>query len=231
MKKIWIAGFLVGWICWAQGPMRLPAPGDAAADLQGQAEWPALHPEAGWMLSRPSPIYVPAPAQTDRPDAQTISVEQLRHKVPNKARNSFQRAQKLAKAGKHEQAAAELEAALRLDPEFVQAYDRLAGEYRELRRFPEAEALLQKVLKLVPDSWTAHYDLGLIQLAAGNLDASEQSARRALRLSGDNAWVHMLLGYVLYLRHDTRDEGLQEVRYAARTLKEAREFLRDSEKK
>ena len=71
-----------------------------------------------------------------------------------------------------------------------------------------------------------HYNLALILYSNKDFPAAEQSARRALGLSSDNARIHLLLGELLVLHDQTRTEGLTELRFAARTLSDARWVLR-----
>jgi Flp pilus assembly protein TadD len=62
-------------------------------------------------------------------------------------------------------------------------------------------------------------------LHLGDLAGAERSARRALQNASEEAGPHWLLGYVLYRREEARQEALQHMRYAARTIKEAKQFL------
>ena len=38
--------------------------------------------------------------------------------------------------------------------------------------------------------------------------------------------VHLMLGYLLYVREETRQEGLEHLHFAARTMDAARQFLK-----
>lgn len=161
-----------------------------------------------------------------QPAGETISISQLQHKIPKKAAKAFQRARKLSGAGEHEQAAAELEAALRRDPKFASAENQLGVEYSYLERWDEAEVAFRRVISIEPDSSIGHYNLALTLYSGGDFRGAEQSARRALALSSANPRIHLLLGELLVLRDQTRAEGLTELRFAARTLSDARWALR-----
>jgi tetratricopeptide (TPR) repeat protein len=161
-----------------------------------------------------------------KPAGETISVTQLQHKVPKEAAKNFQRAMKLSRAGEHEKAAAALEAALRRDPEFAAAENQIGAEYSYLGRWDEAENAFRRCTDIEPGSWMGHYNLALTLYGRGDLPGAEQSTRRALALSNENPRIHLLLGELLVLRDQTRAEGLTELKFAARTLSDARWALR-----
>jgi tetratricopeptide (TPR) repeat protein len=169
---------------------------------------------------------VPPEIPQNKPAGETVSVSQLQHKVPKKAAKTFQRALKFSQAGEHEKAVAELEAALRQDPQLASAENQLGAEYAYLERWEEAEQAFRRLTGIEPNSWKGHYNLALILYSKKDFPGAEQSARRALGLSSDTARIHLLLGELLILHDQTRTEGLTELRFAARTLSEARWVLR-----
>jgi len=169
-----------------------------------------------------------APPETPRekPTGETISVHQLGHKIPKEAVKAFQHALKLSAASEHEKAAAELEAALGRDPEFTSAENQLGAEYSYLARWEEAEAAFRRVTEMEPAAWMGHYNLALILYSRGDVSGAEQCTRRALALSSEIPRIHLLLGELLVLRNETRAEGLNELKFAARTMSDARWVLR-----
>jgi len=161
-----------------------------------------------------------------KPADETISVSQLQHKIPKEAARAFQRGMKFSRAGEHEKAAAELEAALRRDPQLGSAENQLGVEYSYLGRWGEAEQAFRGFIGIEPNSWMGHYNLALILYGGGDFGGAEQSTRRALALSSENPRIHLLLGELLVLHDQTRAEGLTELRFAARKLSDARWVLR-----
>lgn len=147
---------------------------------------------------------VPPEASRERPTGQTISVRQLRHKIPKEARRELDRAIKFSRAGEHEKAATELEAALRRDPDLSSAEDRLGIEYVYLGRREEAEMAFRRTIELEPAWWIGHYNLALILYGKGDVDGAEESLRRALALSSGNPKIRLALGEVLVRRDATR---------------------------
>ena len=215
MNKLFF-GVLVSWSCWAQPVMTTPE--------RIKVEFP------GGSIFRTGPLEMPPPEiPQERPTGQSISVSQLQHKISKEAGRAYKHARKLSRAGEHGKAAADLETVVQRDPEFSQAQNQLGVEYAYLGRWEEAEIALRESLKLEPASWSAHYNLGLVLYGKGDLPGAEQSTRRALQFSSQNPQAHLFLGYLLLLRAETRAQGLQEVKFAARTMTAARRLLRTLE--
>ncbi|HEY7392928.1 MAG TPA: tetratricopeptide repeat protein, partial [Bryobacteraceae bacterium] len=130
----------------------------------------------------------------------------------------FAQAARLLASGDREQACSRLEAAIRLDPMFAAAYTQLGIEYIRLGRLDDALQSLNRAVEIDPDSWNEHYVLAILFYQAGDLARAEASARRAFRLAQTNAAVHLVLGYILCFRDETKAEGIDYLRYAARSL-------------
>ena len=216
MKKSWVLAVALGWICAAQQvPVTIPqTPEQVSAELKRQLRGMAdQHEDA--ITGTP-----------ERPTGESVSLYHLQHKAPKAAIKSFDRAKKLSLAGDHAGAVAELERTLQIDPLSAGAYNLLGTEYGQLWRFDEAKRALGRAVELDPSYWSAHFNLGLILFLLGDAAGAEQSARRALAVASEEAQPHLLLGYLLYPHEATRAEGLEHLQYAARTVKEVRQFLR-----
>ena len=226
-KIVWAA--ILACHCWAQvEPTPWQANERLLDDLRGGSAGRTCAPGKGQPQSVCIAGIDTAPPEVPRqkPAGEAISVSQLQHRVPKEAAKAFQRAMKFTRAGEHEKAAGELEAALRRDPEFANAENQLGVEYSNLGRWDEAENAFRRSTDIDPASWMGHYNLALTLYGRGDLSGAEQSARRALALSSENPRMHLLLGEVLVLREQTRAEGLTELQFAARTLSDARWVLR-----
>lgn len=171
------------------------------------------------------PIQIEPPTAQDRPNGESVSLAQLQHKVPRDARKLFARATKLSKADDHEGAAKELESAVRMDPEFADAYERLGMEYGELRRPSDAAIVFRRLLELKPDSADTHCYLGLAQFQMGDRAQAGEQIRLGLRQFPASARCQFLLGYLEFQREATRADGIQRMQTAARTLPSARKFV------
>ena len=182
------------------------------------------------LTGRPNGGFMTFPEERPRevpPTGQTVSVGQLQHRISKESERGFQHATKLARAGERGKAAAELEIVVERDPEFLRAEIQLGIEYAFLRRWDDAETVLRRSLQMEPTSASAHYILALILYCKGDMPGAEQSTRRALLFASQNPLAHMFLGELLLRRAETHEEGITELKFAARTIPDARRLLRD----
>src|ERR1700682_5613252 len=98
------------------------------------------------------------------------------------------------------------------------AHDWLGVEYTILGRFDEARREFEHSIALDPDSWSGHYDFATLLSRTGDSTGARHHARRALALSSSNPHVHLLVGLLLWPSAETKAEGLEHLRIAARTL-------------
>ena len=223
MKRLAVA-MLAAWICHAQQfpPSLEEYQIELQRDLRGNFDRTPLPGGVGRLPSAAPDVEFPAPA---RPTGESISVQSLRHKIPKDARKSFARAEKLWHKGDHDGAAAELEQAVQRDPEFAGAYNALGVQYAQLGRFEDARGALQRALALDPNFSNAYFNLGVLLFQIGDQAGAEENLRRRVQLSTENPYAHWALGYILSLRDATRAEGLKHIQYAARSVKDAKQFL------
>jgi len=102
----------------------------------------------------------------------------------------------LARAGQHEPAVRELEAALRLDPGSVEARTSIARIRLDQGRFPEARAAAAHVAGRRPGSPYAHELLGRAALALHDEPAATRELSRALELDPARRYLHVTLGRI-----------------------------------
>jgi tetratricopeptide (TPR) repeat protein len=92
-------------------------------------------------------------------------------------------------AGRDEQirnAAQAYTRAIRLDSNFLHAYEHRAGDYLNLKRYPEALRDYEKILALDPDNAAAHSDRGLARFETGAYVAAISDFGDAIRLKKDD---------------------------------------------
>ncbi|MBI2813688.1 MAG: tetratricopeptide repeat protein [Opitutae bacterium] len=113
--------------------------------------------------------------------------------------------------GQYEQAVAEAQMALRLDPANADAARTLARSYARLNRAAEAEATYQRVIARNPDNSRAHSDLAVFYWLAGRNAEAERHFLRVAELIPDNYIVYRNLGglYVMMGRREKAAEFLQ----------------------
>ncbi len=98
--------------------------------------------------------------------------------------------------GEPEQARPHFEAALRLEPDYVEALSNLGTALELLDRLPEAEAHLVHALRVRPDYWRAHYALGRVRKKQGrDVDAAAEF-RRTLQIRPDHRGARLELRVV-----------------------------------
>lgn len=210
---------------WSQAPP--PSPQARSASelpeyLKGEEDM-FLTPH---MKETMQPLDLPAAAR-ERPSGQSVSVARLQHKVPKQASKAFRQAAIFSSAGKDQEAAARLETAVQVDPKFAAAYTQLGKEYVRLGRLYDALVALNRAVEFDPNSWDSHYVLAVLFFQAGDLTLAEESARRALALAEANPATHLMLGYVLTFRPETKAAGIAHIEYAARSLPYAQQVLRE----
>lgn len=114
--------------------------------------------------------------------------------------------------GQYEQAVAEAQIALQLDPASADAARSLARSYARLNRSAEAEATYQRVITRNPDNSRAHSDLAVFYWLAGRYAEAETHFLRVAELIPDNYIVYRNLGglYVVMGRREKAAEFLQK---------------------
>jgi tetratricopeptide (TPR) repeat protein len=152
----------------------------------------------------------------------TVSLTQLRHPPAKKAVQAFSAASRLSSSGKYDEAAAELEKAIRISPEFASAYTNLAVQHIRLRRYQEAAAASERALQIAGPDPLNLCNLAFAQFQLRRLDEAAASARAALRLDSSYTQADLVLGAVLANDPATRDQAIQHLERAAEKFPSAR---------
>jgi tetratricopeptide (TPR) repeat protein len=155
-----------------------------------------------------------------------IFAPHVMHKVPKEARKAFQSALRISHTGDHRAAAEEFERAIRLDPDFAEAYDNVGIEYASTGFYQIAATRFKRAIELDPASPIAYSNLGVLLVKAGRPQEAETAFRRSLELSPGNANAHFLLGRLLLGSADNRTEAEQHLKSAAQTIPSAKELLK-----
>ena len=165
----------------------------------------------------------------------TISMTQLRHPPDRKAMQSYVAAQRFADSGSPEKAAEELEKAVRISPQFADAYTNLAVQHMRLQRFQEAAGELTRAIEIAGPSPLRLCNLAYAQINLGRREESLVSARAALRMDSGYPQAHLILGAILAGDRRTLAESIPHLERAAEsipaaqgTLERARDAMRNS---
>jgi tetratricopeptide (TPR) repeat protein len=160
-----------------------------------------------------------------RPVAGTISVRQLQHPPTRKAFAVAVQAQRLSAAGDYPKAAAALEKAVALSPDYADAHMNLGAMYFRLGRYQDSIAETQQSIAIDGPTGLKLCNLAFAQLRLANDAAALASARAALQLQPGDARAHYIVGLVLFLNRGPMDEVRNWLEFAAQTLPEARDAL------
>jgi predicted Zn-dependent protease len=157
--------------------------------------------------------------------AATVSVKQLMHPPHKKAVQAFQCALRLSEAGKYEDAASELEKAIRISPEFAEAHTNLAVQYFRMGRLQESMAESARAIQIGGPDPRNLCNLATAQAQLNRRAEAEQLARAALRLDSSYLKASLILGSILVDQPATRREGIKHLEKAATEFAFVRQYI------
>ncbi len=159
-----------------------------------------------------------------------VSLSSLQHKVPKKARRELEKAEFVMKTGSLEDSVKHLQAAIAIDPEYLEAYNNLGCRLIRLERPQEAVQALQKATELDPKAPFPLANLSAALLMARDIPGAESAARRALSVDPSSTRAHYLLGLSLISEKKFTPEATQNMRLAAEEFPRAKSILTALEK-
>ncbi len=154
-----------------------------------------------------------------------MSLNELRHPPARKAIAAAAAAQRFSESGRPEDAAGELQKAIRISPDYAVAHSNLGVQYIVMRRFDDARAEIERALEIAGPNAKDYANLAFAYIGLQRIDDGMATARRALDLDSSSAPAHYLLGSLLALKPATRADGVAHLEIAARTLKSAQREL------
>lgn len=204
--------------CYGQDPNQDPKM-DFSRRLERELHGGRLDLESGFFYSTPaSPNFDPS----GNPANGVISATALSHKIPKRARQAFDRSGKHSDSGDYYAAAADLEQAIAIDPNFVEARANLGAQYLRLGRVEDARRELQRVLERDRNIAAAHMNLTLVFLEQGDPALAVTHGRIAVKLAPASHRAHYNLGLALGQSPSTLPESLEHLRIAAERLPQAK---------
>ena len=120
-----------------------------------------------------------------------------------------------AEQGRHDEALAEFQRAIELEPENAAAHRNLGSTYGEQGKWEEAAASYEKAIELDPDFGEAYADLVVPYVEFGKLSEAVDAGEKAVELAPDYAPAHNNLG-VAYREQDRIDDAMAEWEEAIR---------------
>ena len=172
------------------------------------------------------PLVVRIPDQpVDRPPSGRVSVTQLLHPPDRKALRAMVAAQKRSAAGDYAGAAEELERAVRISPDYADAYANLAAEHIRLGRYEQALSEISRAAAIAGPTALSLCNAAVAQIALGRRDEAVESVRRSLELDPQYGPAHYLLGGMLVKDRRTLREAVSHLEQAAPKIPAARAAL------
>jgi tetratricopeptide (TPR) repeat protein len=185
-----------------------------------------VHQESVTVVPHAGPLTVRLAMPDKKPSAPgTISVTQLRHPPAPKAFQAVAAAQRFSESGQTEKAVEQLEKAIRISPEYAEAYNNLAVQHIRMGRCEEAAGEFARAIAIAGPSVLLLSNLAYAQRRLDRLPEAVASARAALHLDSDSPQAHLILGSILAQDPRTRAESIPHLERAAETLPSARAIL------
>ena len=126
-----------------------------------------------------------------------VSLARLQHKVPKKALNAYRHGREALTNGERETARIQLEAALRLDPQYFEAANDLGVLYLQDGRFSEAYEMFQRATTIDQGDAQAEANLAFVLLALKRFPEAEEAARSSIRADSLSSQARFLLAVSL----------------------------------
>lgn len=159
-------------------------------------------------------------------DDPTISTRAAKvHEPVPAARKAAQKADRLAKKGRHGEAIAEYRNALAIDPQYYEAENNLALELAASGDAAGAEKTLRGLIQSVPEHTLAFTNLCTLLLSQHRYQDAEAVARQALKLHQFSFKSNYLLGAALVDQGQWSEEARLKLEYAQVKYAEAQALL------
>ncbi|MGA2593777.1 MAG: tetratricopeptide repeat protein [Bryobacteraceae bacterium] len=166
------------------------------------------------------------PLSVEEADDPTIArASSPKHDPPPAARKAAEKAERLSKKGRHEEAIAGFRDALAIDPQYYEAANNLALELQAAGKADEAETLLRSLTKSAPEHVLAFSNLGTLLCQQRRYAEAEAVARQALEHHRYPFKSNFLLGAALIDQGRWTDEAKVKLEYAQIKYAEAKALL------
>ena len=160
--------------------------------------------------------------KVERPPSGAVSFAQLLHPPARKAIERFAAAQQFSESRQYARAAAELEKAVQISPDYADAHNNLGAQYLRLGRYQEALDELEKAMRIAQPSPITLSNLAYAYLMLSHCVEAADSARKALGLAPDCTSAHYVLGMALVMSAGPTPEAIGHLEKAAAVMPGAR---------
>ena len=141
----------------------------------------------------------------------TISLQQLSHKVPPLAKKAFDKGIRAEADGNHQEAAEAFRQAVGIDPEYVDALNELGAAEAALGELTDAAEQFQKAVDLAPEHPLALPNLSIVLAKLRRFHDAAVVARRALKIVPDSGRIHYILAACILVEVGDTDEALENL--------------------
>lgn len=170
---------------------------------------PLSHPFPDWSV-----VDEPVQPQPRYAGSNTVTFQQLRHKVPKKALQEADKAERARAKNRTDEAITHYRQAISIDPEFVGARNNLGALYLDIEKPEDAVVQLEDAAKIDPHHPVVFGNLAVGYAMMNKFDASENAARTAMNLDRTGARAPLLLGFALVRQGKFTEEALQSLERA-----------------
>jgi len=173
-----------------------------AADAQPAAPAGATPAERAAAADKAAPaavVVAPKPAEPEVP-------------VDPRAQAAFDTARRAMRAGRNDEAAAQLKALAQSNPELGGVHANLGLLYRQAGKLPESAAALEKAVQASPQQAVFHNQLGITYRQQGQFNKAREAYEKAIALDASYASPVLNLGILndLYLQDRKRALALYD---------------------
>lgn len=159
--------------------------------------------------------------------AQTVTAEQLTHRVPSGAAREYRASLQALIKGDLARSIAHCRKAIDADPGNASAHNDLGILYLQANQPEEALREFERAALLQPGWGTAHVNSSYAALALGRAREAESAAQRAIEIARNNHRAHLLLGWSLVAQYRYSNVALESLRIAEREFPEAHLAIAD----
>jgi tetratricopeptide (TPR) repeat protein len=153
--------------------------------------------------------------------ANTVSLQQLEHKVPPEAKKAFDRGEQAVVHAKYAEAVEAFQEALAIDPKYADGLNELGVAQAALGDLTHAVESFQKAVDLVPSHGAALPNLSIALAKLRRFQEAEEVARRALKIVPDSGSVHYILAACILVQHGDPHEALTNLEQACDQIPKA----------
>jgi tetratricopeptide (TPR) repeat protein len=151
------------------------------------------------------------PGGSSKPD--TVSVNELKEKVPDKARKEFEKASRAGSQGRIDEAIAHLEKAISIFPSFSRAHNDLGTYFLAQGKLDQAEESFRKAIALDSTAFNPLLNLGIVLVHKQQFVAATDQLTRALSLEPNSPAAHLYAG-LAFMGSNNLDAAEKELKAA-----------------